>query len=217
MRTNTKILLVEDHEIVRKGIHALLTRNSDFAVVGEASDGSEAIKCLESVSPDLVLMDMNMPVMNGMECTKYIKKKFPGIKVLVLSMHDHENYLIEMLEAGADGYILKNSTNDELIFAIKKVLNRGKYIGSELALSLIEKIKLEKNKTWIQENTLDLSEREKKVLELIADGLTNAEIADKLFTSIRTIETRRKRLLEKTGTINTASLIRYAVRSRLIE
>jgi DNA-binding NarL/FixJ family response regulator len=212
----TKVLLVEDHEIVRQGIKALLQGNPQVVVTGEASNGEEALEKISASQPDLILMDMNMPVMNGLDCTKLVKKQFPSIKVLILSMHNHENYLIDMLDAGADGYILKNSSKDELLFAIKKIANNGVYIGSEFTLGMLAKFKAENKSNMLPKINLALSDREKDVLTLIADGLTNAEIAGKLFTSIRTIETRRKRLLEKTGTTNTATLIRFAVKNGLI-
>lgn len=136
-----KLILVEDHDIVREGLHSLFRDEPGIEILGEARNGKEALDLCATVKPDLVLMDMNMPVMNGSECTKQLKKKFPKIKVLILSMHDHESYLIEMLEAGADGYVLKSSRKDELLFAIKKVHNGGIYIGSEFTMSILEKYK----------------------------------------------------------------------------
>jgi DNA-binding NarL/FixJ family response regulator len=211
-----KVLLVEDHELVRDGIKSLLNSHPNISVVGEASNGAEAIDKINTLIPDLILMDLNMPVMNGQECTKFIKRNFPEIKILILSMHDNENYLLEIIEAGADGYILKSSSKEELIFAIKKVANGGIYIGSEFTKNIISKFKSTLPKNISKDVNIDLSDREKSVLKLISEGYTNNEIADKLFTSIRTIETRRKRLLDKTGTTNTATLIHFAVKSGLI-
>lgn len=210
-----KVFLVEDHEIVRQGIKALLEGESDIVVTGEASNGVEMLKKLENGQPDVVLMDMNMPEMSGVECTTQVKKKYPGIKVLILSMHDHESYLVDMIYAGADGYILKNSSREELLFAIRKVANEGIYISSEFALNMLAK----QNKRDMRRQAAPpvlLSDREMDVLVLIAEGHTNTEIANKLFTSVRTIETRRKNLLDKTGTTNTATLIRYAVMNGLV-
>jgi DNA-binding NarL/FixJ family response regulator len=209
-----KVFLVEDHEIVRQGIKALLEGESDIVVTGEASNGIEMLKKLESVQPDVLLMDMNMPEMSGEECTTEVKKKYPGVKVLILSMHDHESYLVDMIYAGADGYILKNSSREELLFAIRKVANDGVYISSEFALNMLAKHKRDTRKQ--ASPAVILSDREMDVLVLIAEGHTNTEIADKLFTSVRTIETRRKNLLDKTGTTNTATLIRYAVLNGLV-
>ncbi len=208
-----KVFLVEDHEIVRQGIKALLDGEPDIIVTGEASNGIEMLKRLDSGLPDVVLMDMNMPEMSGVECTTEVKKKYPGVKVLILSMHDHESYLVDMIYAGADGYILKNSSREELLFAIRKVANEGVYISSEFALNMLAKHKRDTRRTL---PPVVLSDREMDVLVLIAEGHTNTEIADKLFTSVRTIETRRKNLLDKTGTTNTATLIRYAVLNGLV-
>jgi two-component system, NarL family, response regulator NreC len=213
-----KVLLVEDHDIVRQGIKALLDGESDTLVIGEACNGAEALDKLKKYNPDLILMDLNMPVMGGLECTRKIKKDYPAIKVLILSMHDHENYLIEMLDAGADGYILKNTSKDELLFAIKKIVNDGIYMGPEFTLSMLAKYKSSTGFIGnLQKSELNLSEREMDVLRLIAKGYTNVQIAKELFTSRRTIETRRKNLLDKTGTSNTATLIRYAVLNGLIK
>jgi DNA-binding NarL/FixJ family response regulator len=209
-----KVFLVEDHEIVRQGIKALLDGEPDIIVTGEAPNGIEMLKKLEGGQPDVLLMDMNMPEMSGVECTTEVKKRYPGVKVLILSMHDHESYLVDMIYAGADGYILKNSSREELLFAIRKVANDGVYISSEFALNMLAKHKRDTRKQ--ASPPVMLSDREMDVLVLIAEGHTNTEIADKLFTSVRTIETRRKNLLDKTGTTNTATLIRYAVLNGLV-
>jgi two-component system, NarL family, response regulator NreC len=213
-----KIFLVEDHDIVRQGIKILLKNNEGIEIVGEARHGEEALRKLNHVKPDIILMDLNMPVMNGIECTKRVRQYFPDIKVLVLSMHDHENYLIDMLEAGADGYILKNTCADELVFAIKKIINGGMYMSPEFTLAMLSKYKSAKAQLGKQ-SVIDvkLTDREMDVLQLVAEGLTNTEMAHRLFTSVRTIETRRKKLLDKTGTKNTATLIKFALQNGLIK
>src|SRR5688500_14153139 len=136
-----KVLLVEDHDIVRQGIKALLDPEPGMTVVGEARNGEQALKEIVRTDPDVIVMDMNMPVMNGLLCTKHIQEKFPKKKVLILSMHDHENYLIDLLNAGAQGYILKNSPREDLVFAIKKIANDGMYMGPEFTLNLLQKHK----------------------------------------------------------------------------
>lgn len=208
-----KLFLVEDHEIVRQGLKALL--EGKCRIIGEASNGMEALKKLEEGLPDVLVMDMNMPVMNGAECTKLLKQKYPEIKILILSIHDDEDYLLHTLFAGADGYILKNSSTDELILAIKKIIKGGMFISTEIILNLLNKLKHEPFKKIAI--PLDITEREMAVLKLIGEGLTNTEIAEKLFTSVRTIETRRKNLLQKTKTTNTATLIRFAVKNGLLD
>ena len=213
-----KVLLVEDHDIVREGLRALLEGEPDIEVVAEACNGEEALDLLREKNPQLILMDMNMPVMNGLEATKRIKRDYPGKKVLILSMHDHESYLIDMLDAGADGYILKNSSRTELLFAIRKVAADGKYMGAEFVFSMLAKYKAGNNGVnAVKRSDIKITEREMDVLSLVADGKTNQEIAKQLFTSVRTIETRRKNLLDKTGTTNTATLIKYAVQNGLVK
>jgi DNA-binding NarL/FixJ family response regulator len=212
-----KVLLVEDHDIVRQGISALIAGSEEVEVVGEASNGASALEKIKQCNPDVILMDMNMPVMNGLESTREIKKQFPGKKVLILSMHDHESYLIDLLDAGADGYILKNTTKDELLFAIRKVASHGMYMGPEFTINMLAKYKASTVYLAVPNSDLKITDREMDVLNLVAEGKTNVEIARELFTSVRTIETRRKNLLEKTGTTNTATLIRYAFKNGLIK
>lgn len=212
------VLLVEDHDIVRQGIRALLENQPEVTVIGEACNGAEALEKLKILKPDVLIMDMNMPVMSGLECTRKVRSEYPDIKILVLSMHDHENYLIEMLDAGANGYVLKNTSKDELVFAIKKIANDGMYIGPEFTMSMLAKYKASTGFAEISPSLdLKISEREMDVLRLVAKGLTNNEIAKQLFTSVRTIETRRKNLLEKTKTTNTATLIRFATIKGIIK
>jgi DNA-binding NarL/FixJ family response regulator len=213
-----KVLLVEDHDIVREGIRALLENDKEIEVCGEACNGAEAMTKVKTYNPDVILMDMNMPVMNGLECTRQIKSNYPDKKVLILSMHDHESYLIDLLDAGADGYILKNTSKAELLFAIRKVANDGIYMGPEFTLNMLAKYKAAAGFISVaRKNNIKITEREMEVLSLVAEGKTNLQIAKELFTSVRTIETRRKNLLEKTGTTNTATLIRYAVQNGLVK
>jgi DNA-binding NarL/FixJ family response regulator len=215
---SVKVLLVEDHDIVREGLRALLDASQDITVVAEANNGEAALEMLKVHDPQLVVMDYNMPLMNGLECTRKLKAQYPHVKVLVLSMHDHESYLIDMLDAGADGYILKNSSKDELVYAIKKIANDGVYMGPEFTLNMLAKYKAANGFVGnIKRPAVNISEREFDVLQLIASGKTNIEIANELFTSVRTIETRRKNLLDKTGTTNTATLIKYAVLNGLVK
>jgi DNA-binding NarL/FixJ family response regulator len=211
-----RILLAEDHIIVREGIRGLLLQEPGFEVCGEAENGQDVLQLLEKgVSPDIVLADINMPVMNGPDLIGKVKEKYPDIKVVVLSMLDHTKYLVEMFQLGASGYILKNVSLDELIFAIKHVYAGEKYICSDLSFRLLESVAshFQTDDTPLD---IDLTRREREVLEQIAEGLTNQEIADKLFTSKRTVEGHRLNLLVKTGSRNTATLIKFAVQHGLI-
>lgn len=212
------VFYVEDHDIVREGIIVLLESEPGIQVTGQARNGVEALEKLATHQPDVILMDMSMPVMSGLECTRLVKKEFPQVKIIMLSMYDHESYLIDMLDAGANGYIIKNSSKEELVFAIKKVASDGIYIGPEFTLNMLAKYQASMNASSnTQTVEVDLTGREMDVLKLIAEGMTNNEIAKQLFTSVRTIETRRKNLLHKTKTINTATLIRFAVLNGLIK
>jgi DNA-binding NarL/FixJ family response regulator len=210
-----KIFLVEDQEIVLQGMKSLLNGESNITVTGEASNGAEALEKLQSGFPDMLLMDMSISAMNGLECIRTVKQQYPNLKILVLCILDQENYLMDLLDAGADGYILKNSTKEELVFAIEKIANHGSYRAPEFTLNICAD--RESISQYPSVIPVILSRGEKEVLDLVADGLTNSEIALKLCNSIRTIETRRKNLLEKTGTTNTATLIRFAVQNRLIK
>jgi DNA-binding NarL/FixJ family response regulator len=213
------IVLVDDHKIIRDGIKAFLNDDSGIRVVGEGANGNELLEILEQKHPDVLLMDINMPEMDGFEATKAVKEKYPDIKVLVLSMLDHEKYVNKMMEAGATGYALKNAGKDELLFAIKTVASGAKFICTDIGLSFMNK--LQSNPQPLQITTekkgAELSNREIEVLRNIAEGLTNAEIADKLFTSKRTIESHRQNIIEKTQVKNTAALIKYALTNGIID
>jgi DNA-binding NarL/FixJ family response regulator len=214
-----RIILTEDHNVVRNGIKSILEKENDLQVVAEAINGKQTVELLEQgLKADIILADVNMPEMNGMEMTVEVKTRYPKIKVIILTMLDHEKYIIQAFKNGASAYILKNITSDELVFCIKHVcLNDDRYICNELALRMLDKL-INKPETVVpNENAeIELSKREVEVLSLIAEGYTNLEIADKLFTSKRTVEGHRQNLIDKTGSRNTAALIRYAILSGLI-
>jgi DNA-binding NarL/FixJ family response regulator len=210
------ILLAEDHKILREGIKSLLKDEPSMSVVAEARNGQEAIDVLlGNNNINLAICDINMPVMDGLDAATYISDNHKDTPVLILSMLDHEKYLFKAFEAGAKGYILKTSGRDELVFAIKKIANGENYISTEHAFALMERVK---NCTplLVADLKIDLTEREMIVLKLISEGLTNNEIANKTFTSRRTVETHRKNILEKTKTKNTAALIKFAILNRII-
>ena len=212
-----KVLLVEDHTIVRNGIKSLLNSEPNIEVVGEAINGLEALKLLENkIEVDVILLDINMPEMGGMELLKNLTQTFPAYKVIILSMLDHENYVWEGINSGAMGYLLKSVSNDELMFAINHIAIGGKYICSELAFKMMARAP-QLSEFMDAGINVDLSKREMEVLKLIAEGYTNHEIADKLFTSRRTVEGHRQNLIEKTGVKNSAALIMHAVRVGIIK
>jgi DNA-binding NarL/FixJ family response regulator len=215
--TNMKIIIADDHKIVRDGIKSLLRQEQGFEIVAEAANGQELVELLASQTPDVIVMDINMPVMDGYKATAYVKEHHPETHVLALSMLDQECYARKILAAGALGCVVKSCSREELIFAIKSVAAGNKFICSELAYKLLETPEgtLAKEQPLIALETL--SKCELNVLRLIAEGYTNAEIADKLFNSKRTIESHRQNLLAKTHSKNTAALIKYALVHNLID
>lgn len=212
------ILLAEDHNIVRNGIKMLLEADEQIKVVGEAVNGLDVMKQVATHPIDIILADINMPEMDGMQLLKELKDKHPQVKVMLLSMHDHEKYVMEAFKNNADGYLLKNIGADELIFAIKFVHQGRKYLCSELTMLLMDNLlKSKQYLTAMPDNDIDFSLRELEILQLIAEGLTNLEMSEKLFLSKRTIEGHRQSLLDKTGSKNSAALIRYGVLHGLIQ
>lgn len=209
-----KILIVDDHKIIRDGIKSMLQNETDYVVVDEASNGKEALQILENTEVDIVIMDINMPEMNGVECTTEITKNYPQIKVLALTMHDEELYLVKMMEAGAVGYILKDLGKDELLKALKEIVTGKRYFSPEITISVIRELTAPSKKSSLIENPLTI--RELEILELICQELTNLEIADQLSISIRTVDAHRRNLLEKTGSKNTAGLVKYAFNHKLV-
>jgi DNA-binding NarL/FixJ family response regulator len=213
------IILAEDHNIVRNGIKMLLETDKDVNVVGEAINGYEALNMVQSnPDVDLVLADINMPEMDGLSMVTKIKDINPNIKFMMLSMLDNEKYVVQSFNIGAYGYLLKNISSDELLFSVKHVSRGGKYLCSELANRLLDRLIQRSN---AEDGGVDISKnfsiREIDVLNLIAEGLTNTQMSERLFISKRTIEGHRQSLIEKTGSRNTASLIKYAVLNGIIQ
>lgn len=208
-----KIILAEDHVIVRNGIKLLLGAQPGVEVIAETKNGLEVLDLLHSgMQPDVVLTDINMPEMDGIELIKKLKTDFPSVKAIVLSMLDNEKYVAQAFLEGSYGYLLKNVNEDEMLFALKTVNNGTKYLCTELSQKLLDRF----TQNLVQQSELanqriDLSMREIEVLHLIAEGFTNQEMADKLFLSKRTVEGHRQMLIDKTGSKNTAALIRFAV------
>lgn len=216
-----KLVLTDDHKLFREGVKALLTEDETIEIAGEAGSGNELLKLLSTVPADMVLLDISMPDMDGLETIKLLRRQHPSVKVLVLSMLDNEWYVQQMLEVGAAGYLLKNISKEELRAAIGMVASGMQYISPNLTIDFLRKSNAPAPAfTLDQDNNKkphkELSKREMEVLNLISEGFTNAEISEKLFTSKRTIETHRQNLLEKTQTKNTAALIKFAVLNGII-
>ena len=214
-----RIFLVDDHAIVRDGIRALLTHEPGLEVVGEAAHGQDLLDQLPTTPTDIVLLDMNMPVLDGLATTQRLHAEYPTIKILVLSMLNHERYIAQLFSAGAHGYILKSADKSEILIAIQTVANGKQFLCSELGLAMLHKVlaKAEPHEPIELKKAGQLTRRETEILRLLAEGLTTSEMAEKLFTSKRTIETHRQNILEKTQTKNTAALIKLAMTQGLLD
>lgn len=214
-----KILLADDHAVLRAGLRALLNNQMDMEVIGEAGDGREAVVQARQLSPNVVLMDIGMPGINGLDATRLVKQASPDTKVLILSMYDDESYLRQVLRAGASGYVLKKAADVELLSAIRAV-NRGEvYIYPSLAMVLVnELLGKDTSRERHQGNVAqeNLSPREEEVLRLVARGYTNQQVADKLVLSVKTVETYKGRIMEKLKLNGRAQLVRYAMEKGLM-
>jgi DNA-binding NarL/FixJ family response regulator len=208
-----KIALVDDHALFRNGLKTLLDSHQGFKVVLEAQNGKEFIDQLSKVQPDIVLMDISMPVMDGIEATQQAVAKMPDIKVVALSMFGEEDYYFKMINAGVKGFLLKNSEIKEVVEAIDQVMKGNSFFSQELLYNVIRNFNPHKEPDSTAPN---LSKRELEVLQEICKGLSNQEIADTLFISKRTVDKHRANLLSKTNSKNTANLIMYAIKNKLI-
>lgn len=207
-----RVIIADDHKIIRVGLRGLLELETDIEVAGEAEDGNRLLQLLTTVQPDVILMDIDMGDTNGIETTRRVKELYPATQVLGLTMHEEQNYIIPMLEAGASGYLLKDAGREELLGAIHTVFNGDSYFSQKVSAALLHAITRQKETPAYKngKNSIPLSEREVEVLQLIARELSNGEIAEKLFISIRTVDTHRRNLLEKLNVKNTAGLVKYA-------
>lgn len=205
--TKTRILLADDHAVLRSGLKMLLNAQSDLVVVGEATNGNEALNAVREHSPDLLLLDISMPQSDGLQVLQQIRRTHPHVRVLVLTMHEEEGYLKRALEAGAAGYCPKSAADAELISAIRAVMRGNVYIHPSHTKILLDKML----PTSAPSAAADLSERESAVLKLVALGHTNQEIAEQLALSVKTVESYRARGMEKLGLSSRAALVRYAI------
>jgi len=204
------ILLADDHQVVRLGLRALLEAEADFKIVGEAADGLEAKALVERLQPDILVLDLMMPGLNGMEVTRQARQLSPKTKIVILSMQANEAYVLEALRHGASGYVLKQSNMAELVQAIRQVLEGRDYLSPEFTQRAIEAYK-QKSEAATHDPYDTLTTREREVLQLAAEGRTSPEIAEKLFLSPRTVEMHRGNLMRKLGLANQTELVRYAL------
>jgi len=211
-----RVLLVDDHAILRDGIKALLEKQDNIEVVAEAGDGREAIPKAAQFRPDVVVLDISMPTMDGLESMRQMKKENPDIKVLVLTMHDNEEYFFQLLRAGASGYVTKKSVSRELVSAIEAVYRGESFFCPSMAKFLLSDF-LRLDKAVENASQEELTPREREIVKLIAEGYTNQQIADLLHRSVKTIESHRSNILRKLGIHDSIELVKYAVRKKLIE
>jgi two-component system, NarL family, response regulator NreC len=209
----TTVLLVDDHKIFRDGLRTLIEKEG-MEVVGEAENGRKTLKLAEKLMPNVIIMDVSMPDMNGIEATRKIIASFPDLKVIALSMHSDRRFVLGMLEAGASGYLLKDCAFGELASAIKQVLTGNKYLSPQIA-DVVVKGYLNKSTDSFVSGGSVLTSREREILQLIAEGLTAKEIADHVFLSVKTVETHRRNIMQKLNMRSTVDLTKYAIREGL--
>lgn len=214
-----KILIVDDHPMIRHGIKSLLGDEPSINVAAEAGNGLEAIEVVDKEAFDLIIMDIKMPEMNGIEATEIILANHPHLKVLAMSMYDEQRYIVKMLQAGALGYILKNTGKQELLNAIHTVMDGESYFSQEVSSIMMSQFMSRKSTGYVDTSKPDinLTKRETEIIRMISEELTNSEIADKLGISPRTVDTHRRNLLQKLDVKNTAGLVKYAIQHNILE
>ena len=213
--TPLKILLVDNHTLVRAGIRALLEQIPNVLVVGEAGDGREALKLVEQYRPHLVLMDITMPVMNGLEATVRVVKEFPGTRVVMLSVHTDEEYVLQALRAGAAGYLLKDAGRVELEIAVAAVARGETYLSPAVSRHVVGDY-VRRTGSGVEGRLETLTPRQREILQLIAEGKSTKEIASNLDVSVKTVETHRAQLMERLDIHDVAGLVRYAIRTGVV-
>lgn len=206
-----KILLADDHELIRTGIRNLLGANKDFMIVGESGDGEETLTKVREMKPDVVVIDISMPKMSGIEVTKHLREEFPTVKVLVLTMHENVEYVYQIYKAGAGGYLLKNAGREEITSAIYAVARGEKFFSPRVSELMISKYMQQAERRDSQSADTSLTKREEEILRLIAKGLNNQQISNQLFISPRTVDTHRTNIMQKLDIHDAANLVRYAL------
>jgi two-component system response regulator NreC len=215
--STTRVLVADDHGVVRKGLRFLLQTDPAIEVVGEAADGREAVRMAEDLSPHVIVMDITMPQLNGIEATSQIVKRDPAIAIIMLSMHCDETFLVRALAAGAHGYLLKDSTETDLLHAVRAVAAKKLFFSPAIAKTLLEDYMQRMQREGLEDSYDLLTVREKEVLQLLAEGKSNKEVANLLSLSLYTVETHRSRLMQKLNLHSTADIVLYAVRKRIIQ
>lgn len=214
MSDKIKIAIADDHQLVLDGLKSMLEQVKEFEVVAMANDGMELIKLLELVKADVVLTDMDMPNMNGLEVIKRLRQDDHKAKILVLTMHNEKALVQKVMSAGANGYLLKNSDREEFMDAIEKVMDGQTYFSSEVTMALLNTDKVDSTEIGVV-SVAQMTDREIEILKLVAEGMNNKEVGDKLFISHRTVDTHRTNLMKKLDVHNVAGLIRFAIKNGL--
>jgi two-component system response regulator NreC len=217
MSDGIRVLVVDDHALVREGIKSLLQGIPQLTVIGEAEDGLDAIEQARQLRPDIVLMDIGMPRMTGVEATRHIREEMPAVQVVALTIHDSEEYLFQMLRAGAAGYVLKKSHPSEMLAAIEAATRQETYLTPSMTKGLVTDYLRRVGEGEEETTYRELTDREREVLKLIAEGYTNPEIAKLLHVSVKTVQAHRGHIMEKLDLHRPAALVRYAIRKGLVE
>lgn len=211
-----RILIADDHSIVRKGLRSALEESEDYRVVGEAANGREAVRLAEQMAPDIAIIDIGMPQLNGIEATSQIGKVSPNTRVLILSMHSDETYILRALTAGARGYLLKDTAENDVLAAVRAVAQGKAYFSPAIAKMLLDDYVGFLRRRGLDDSYDLLTDREKEVLQLLAEGQSNKEVANVLGIGVSTVETHRMNLMQKLNLHSTAEIVLYAVRKRII-
>ena len=217
MPAKKRVLVAEDHQMLREGLKAILANRDDLEIVGEAVDGLEALRKVKRLKPDLMLLDLSMPRMNGLSVLLDAKSYLPEIKILVLTIHQSEPYVMETFEAGADGYCSKNDSRDELLVAIDSVLKGKIYLSPLIAGDVLHGFLAKREKDKDRSDWDTVTQREKEILKLLAEGYTNSQIADMLYISVKTVEKHRSNIMAKLDLHNVAHLTTLAIEKGLVE
>jgi DNA-binding NarL/FixJ family response regulator len=211
-----KIIIADDYKIFRDGLKVSLSQDEDFEIIAEADNGEDLVTSIEKSKPDVIIMDLKMPIMDGMEATQIIRKKYSDIKILVVSMYDDDKFIIHLMEIGANGYLLKNADPAEILKAIHSVFENGYYFNDIVNKALLKKLVLKGNIKPSFNQNVELTERELEVLKLVCEEKTATEIGKEIFLSPRSVEGIRQRLIEKIGVRNTAGLVMFAVKNNIV-
>ncbi len=217
MNKEIKILLADDHTIVRQGLARLLEDQTDLRVVGEATNGRMALEKATALKPDIVIMDIAMPLMNGIEAAKRIRKLLPETKILILSMYSHEHYIHQLLETGISGYLLKDSSGRDIISAIKAAMKGETFLSPSISKKVVESYLLPRKSSSMEERYKQLSNREREVFQLIAEGHSTKRIGEMLYVSVSTVKSHKGNIMEKLGISNPIRLVHFAIKLGLVD